>query len=57
MLTEKCSPSLLGLIYSVIYNAAYMLPELVITSFAAALVIAFIGPVRKEMIRLDTRKK
>lgn len=57
MLMERCSPSLLGFLYSVIYNAAYMLPELVITSIAAALVIAFVKPLRKEMIRLDARKK
>lgn len=57
MLMSRCSPTILGLIYSVIYNAAYMLPELAITSVVAVLVIAFIKPVRKEMIRLGTRKK
>ena len=51
MLMEKCSPDLLGLIYSVIYNAAYMLPELVITTVCAVLVITLVPPVRREMIK------
>lgn len=51
MLMEKCSPNLLGLIYSVIYNAAYMMPELAITTVCAVLVITLIPPVRREMIK------
>ncbi len=50
-LMEKCSPNQLGFIYSVIYNAAYMIPELILTTVVAALVIALIAPVRKEMIK------
>ncbi len=57
MLTEKCSPNLLGLIYSLIYNAAYMLPELILTSIAAAVIISLVKPVRREMIRDNTHKK
>ncbi len=56
MLMEKCSPNMLGLIYSVIYNAAYMLPELIITAAAAALVISVIKPVRREMLRPHKKK-
>lgn len=51
MLMEKCSAELVGLIYSVIYNAAYMIPEMLITAVAAALVISLIKPVRQEMLR------
>lgn len=51
MLMEKCSPNLLGLIYSLIYNAAYMVPELIITAVCAALVISLIPPVKREMIK------
>ncbi len=56
MLTEKCSPDLLGLIYSVIYNASYMLPELIMTAAAAAIVISAIKPVRREMLRTKAKK-
>ncbi|MBQ5825645.1 MAG: energy-coupled thiamine transporter ThiT [Clostridia bacterium] len=57
MLMEKCNPELLGLIYSVIYNAAYMLPELLLTAVAAGLVISLIKPVRQEMLRNRTAQK
>ncbi len=56
-LKESCDPNLLGLIYSVIYNAAYMLPEMLLTSVAAAIIISLIKPVRREMTRLNTHKK
>ena len=36
-LVERLSPAALGLTYSVVYNGMYMLPELVITAVAAAL--------------------
>ncbi|MBR4049906.1 MAG: energy-coupled thiamine transporter ThiT [Clostridia bacterium] len=51
MLMEKCSPNLLGLIYSVIYNAAYMMPELAITTVCAVLLITLVPPVKREMIK------
>ncbi|MBQ8027700.1 MAG: energy-coupled thiamine transporter ThiT [Clostridia bacterium] len=57
MLTQKCNPELLGLIYSIIYNAAYMIPELIITCIAAAIVISAIKPVRREMTRLNRTEK
>lgn len=56
MLTEKCSPNLLGIIYSVIYNGAYMIPELILTAAAAAIVIAVIKPVRREMLKSHAKK-
>lgn len=55
-LLQKCSPDLLGVIYSVIYNGAYMLPELILTSVAAVLVISLIKPVRQEMIKTHIKK-
>ena len=55
-LMEKCSPNMLGIIYSVIYNGAYMLPELILTCIAAALVISLIKPVRSEMIKSHIKK-
>ena len=51
MLTEKCSPNLLGLLYSAIYNAAYMMPELAITTLCTVLLISLVPPVRREMIK------
>ena len=57
MLTEKCSPNTLGIIYSVIYNGAYMLPELILTAAAAALVISVIKPVKREMLKPHTKKQ
>lgn len=51
MLMEKCSPNLLGFIYSVIYNAAYMMPELVITTVCAVLLITLVPPVKREMVK------
>ncbi len=56
-LMQKCSPNMLGLIYSVIYNGAYMLPELILTSIAAALVISLIKPVRNEMLKTHIKKQ
>lgn len=55
-LMQKCSPDMLGIIYSVIYNGAYMLPELILTSVAAVLVISLIKPVRQEMIKTPIKK-
>lgn len=56
-LIKNCSPNVLGLIYSVIYNGAYMLPELILTSVAAALVISLIKPVRNEMLKTHIKKQ
>ncbi len=56
MLTANCSPNILGLIYSAIYNGAYMIPELILTAGAAALVISVIKPVRREMLRPHSKK-
>lgn len=56
-LMQNCSPNVLGLIYSVIYNGAYMLPELILTSVAAALVISLIKPVRNEMLKTHIKKQ
>ncbi len=56
MLIEKCSPDTLGIIYSVIYNGAYMLPEFILTAGTAALVITVIKPVRREMLRPHAKK-
>jgi thiamine transporter ThiT len=47
---------MLGFIYSSVYNAAYMLPELIITCIAAAVVISVIKPVRREMLRQHAKK-
>ena len=55
-LMKNCSPNVLGIVYSVIYNGAYMLPELILTSTAAALVISLIKPVRQEMLRPHNKK-
>ena len=55
-LMKTCSPNVLGFIYSAIYNAAYMLPELLLTATAAALVISLIKPIRQEMIKTHNKK-
>lgn len=36
-LVESVSPGLLGLLYSVVYNGMYMLPEIILTAIAAVL--------------------
>ncbi len=50
-IVEACSPKMLGLVYSVIYNGCYMIPEVFITAIPAAVVITAIPPIRKEMVR------
>ena len=37
-LVENLSPNILGLTYSVVYNGMYMIPELILTALAAALI-------------------
>ena len=37
-LTASLSPSALGLVYSVVYNGMYMIPEIILTTLAAALI-------------------
>jgi len=45
------SEALIIVLYSLIYNAAYMVPEIIITVIAGALLISLVPPVRKEMTR------
>ena len=37
-LVENLSPNMLGLVYSLVYNAMYMVPEMIITAMAAMLI-------------------
>ena len=37
-LVESLSPTLLGLVYSIVYNGMYMVPEIILTAIAAVLV-------------------
>ena len=37
-LVESLSPGMLGLVYSLVYNAMYMVPEMIITAMAAMLI-------------------
>ena len=46
-LVESLSPEALGLTYSVVYNAFYMIPELVLTMFASVLLARIPGIVKK----------
>ncbi len=50
-IVEACSPRMLGLVYSVIYNGCYMIPEVFITAIPAAVVITAIPPIRREMTK------
>ncbi|MBQ9552128.1 MAG: energy-coupled thiamine transporter ThiT [Clostridia bacterium] len=45
------SEKLIIVMYSLIYNAAYMIPETVVTVVAGALLISLVPPVRREMTR------
>lgn len=49
------SEKLLIVMYSLIYNAAYMVPETIITVVAGALLISLVPPVRKEMTRSNAQ--
>ena len=46
-LVESLSPAALGLTYSVVYNGFYMIPELIVTSFAGLLLTRIPGIVKK----------
>lgn len=46
-LVESLSPAALGLIYSIVYNGFYMIPELVLTMAASLLVARIPGIVKK----------
>ena len=46
-LVEALSPEMLGLVYSVVYNGMYMLPELLLTAVAALLIAKIPGIVKK----------
>ena len=46
-LVQTLSPQMLGLVYSVVYNGMYMLPELLLTAAASLLVANIPGIVKK----------
>lgn len=46
-LVESCSPDMLGFAYSLVYNGMYMIPEILITATAAALIAKVPGIVTK----------
>ena len=46
-LVERLSPSLLGWVYSIVYNGMYMVPEMILTAAAAVLVAKVPGIVGK----------
>ena len=46
-LVEALSPEMLGLVYSVVYNGMYMVPELLLTAVAALLIAKNPGIVKK----------
>lgn len=47
LLVEALSPEMLGLVYSVVYNGMYMVPELLLTAVAALLIAKIPGIVKK----------
>ena len=46
-LVETLSPGMLGFVYSLVYNGMYMVPEIILTAIAAALVAKVPGIVTK----------
>ena len=46
-LVEALSPGMLGLVYSLVYNAMYMVPEMIFTAIAAVLIARIPGIVKK----------
>ena len=46
-LVEALSPEMLGLVYSVVYNGMYMVPEMLLTAVAALLIAKIPGIVKK----------
>ena len=47
VLVERLSPEMLGLVYSIVYNGFYMVPEILITAVAAMLISKAPGIVTK----------
>nr|MBQ8243844.1 energy-coupled thiamine transporter ThiT [Oscillospiraceae bacterium] len=47
-LVASLSPEMLGLVYSIVYNGMYMVPEILLTAIAAVLVARIPGIVSKE---------
>jgi thiamine transporter len=50
-IVAACPPKMLGLVYSVIYNGSYMIPEVFITAIPAAIIFTAVPPIRREMIK------
>ena len=46
-LVESLSPNMLGFVYSLVYNGMYMVPEMILTAIAAALIARVPGIVTK----------
>ena len=46
-LVESLSPDMLGFVYSLVYNGMYMVPEMILTAIAAALIARVPGIVTK----------
>ncbi len=46
-LVERLSPTLLGIVYSVVYNGMYMIPEIIITATMALVIAKIPGVVKK----------
>ena len=46
-LVESLSPGMLGFVYSLVYNGMYMVPEMILTAIAAALIARVPGIVTK----------
>lgn len=47
-LVNKLSPSLLGWLYSIVYNGMYMIPEIILTATAALIIARVPGVVQKK---------
>ena len=46
-LVESLSPAMLGFVYSLVYNAMYMVPEIILTAIASLLIARIPGIVKK----------
>ena len=46
-LVESLSPAMLGFVYSLVYNAMYMVPEIILTAIVALLIARIPGIVKK----------
>ena len=47
-LVDNLNPTALGILYSVVYNGMYMIPELVVTAVAALVISKIPGVVQKQ---------